>query len=210
MKCKICNSKSDRILNLDYYQCSSCDFIQMDDKNRVSFEEERKVYDYHNNSIEDKKYTDYLMDFFNRGVAPYADKGKLLDFGSGPSPVLAQLIERETDFDVDHYDHHYQPRKVYEGNQYDVIISTEVIEHFYNPNEMFELYKSLLKPGGILSVMTNFHKNDDNHFKSWWYVRDETHISFYNIKTLEKIAENFGFEIVYTDNVKICTMKKIK
>lgn len=39
-----------------------------------------------------------------------------LDFGSGPSPVLAMIMERDYGFDMDIYDLFYSPEKPYRKN----------------------------------------------------------------------------------------------
>jgi len=210
--CKICGDSTsiiyDKQFDIEYYKCISCDFIHIDKTKIVNFESERSVYDLHENSIDDEGYVNYLLSFFKTTVLPYKSSGKGLDFGSGPSPVLAELIARDYEFDMDIYDLHYQPNKIYEGNKYDLITSTEVVEHLSDPLEIFKLFYELLNDGGILAIMTLFHYNDETRFLNWWYRRDETHISFYNLKTLKCIAEQVGLEVIYTDDKRYCTFRK--
>jgi SAM-dependent methyltransferase len=181
----------------------------MDQERLITYEEERVIYDLHQNSIENEGYVNMFRDFLEAGVLPYAKTGNLLDFGSGPEPVLATLLERDYLFQVAHYDLHYQPIKVYAGVKYDVILATEVIEHLPNPLDVIRLIHSLLKKGGIFSFMTLIHANDEGHFLEWWYRRDMTHISFYTQKTLDYIAGIVGFEVIYTDNKRIITYRKL-
>lgn len=212
VKCKICGSDTKTIydgqFDIAYYNCVNCEFIQMDDSKTVDFKREREVYDLHNNTIEDEGYVNMFKDFIDKAVLPFASSGELLDFGSGPEPVLSQVIKRDTDFNVDHYDLHFQPVKVYEEKTYDVIVSTEVIEHLSDPLSYFKLFKKHLKPGGILAVMTLFHYNDEEAFKKWWYRRDETHISFFNKTTLSEIAVQLDLSILYCDEKRICTFRR--
>ncbi len=212
VKCHICASETsdfyDPIFDTNYHHCPICEFIQMETEKIVTFKEERKIYDYHENSLEDEGYVNMFKNFIDQAVIPYINKGTVLDFGSGPEPVLAQLLNRDYEFEVEHYDLHYQPEKVYEGKTYDVVLSTEVVEHLQNPMEYFNLFHSLLKEGGILSFMTLFHNNDEEAFLEWQYRRDVTHISFYSLKTLSIIAKMVGFELIYTDNRRLCTFKK--
>ena len=53
--CKICNSTTAHIReikkNLDYYRCSSCGFIYLDDSYIVDKEIEKEHYDKHKNSV---------------------------------------------------------------------------------------------------------------------------------------------------------------
>ncbi len=150
-----------------------------------------------------------LRGFIDKTVIPFVSSGKLLDFGSGPEPVLVQLLNRDYNFEIDHYDLHYSPKKVYINKKYNVVVSTEVIEHIKNPMETFKLIYELLESGGIFAFMTLYHYDDFDRFIKWWYRRDNTHISFYNDVTLEKIVNILGFRILYTDHKRICTFQKI-
>ncbi len=198
----------DEQFDISYYYCKTCEFMQMDDSKRVPFDKEREVYDRHENSIECEGYVNMFQNFINSAVIPFKSSGLALDFGSGPEPVLTQIIKRDYEFDIDNYDLHFQPEKVYEGKKYDVIVSTEVVEHLPDPMEVFRLFHDLLEDGGVLAFMTLFHENDDDAFLKWWYRRDETHISFFTVKTLENIAKSIGFKVIYTDGRRICTFRK--
>ncbi|BEP28427.1 class I SAM-dependent methyltransferase [Helicovermis profundi] len=211
--CKICGKETeiyyDKQFDTEYFHCTNCEFIQMDLEKKITFAQEREVYNLHENSLEDEGYVSMFNNFLDKGVLDFIDSGKALDFGSGPTPVLSEIIKREYDFSVDCYDLHYQPKKIYEGKTYDLVLSTEVLEHIENPIEVFTLIYDRLRINGIFSFMTIFHYNDKEKFLNWWYRRDKTHISFYSIKTLQFIAEKIGFEIIYTDNKRICTFRKI-
>lgn len=209
--CLLCGGETQLLQHpkiADYYWCQSCDYIFKDQEHLISKEAELKIYEGHNNSIEDPKYVDYFKTFIDSAIVDYAPKGREgLDFGSGPSPVLAQILEGDYGYTMDIYDKFYSPDPVYQGKQYDLITSTEVVEHLRNPMEYFKLFKSLLKPGGVLAVMTQFHYKDPQHFIGWHYMRDRSHISFYTPKTMAYIAREVGFEIVYTNDVRYITMK---
>ena len=72
--------------------------------------------------------------FIQTSILPFAPSGKdLLDFGSGPSPVLGEILKEKYEFNVDIYDYYFKPEKNYIGKKYDVITCTEVIEHIVNP-----------------------------------------------------------------------------
>ncbi|PKM91243.1 class I SAM-dependent methyltransferase [Candidatus Falkowbacteria bacterium HGW-Falkowbacteria-1] len=211
--CKICGDKTREIfhekLNIKYFQCLSCDFIFKGDEFIISSEEELARYNRHNNSIDDQGYVEYFKKFIDTAIIPYCSGTKnVLDFGCGPSPVLAEILKKDYNFSVDIYDLFYFPEKNYEGKKYDLIVSTEVVEHLKNPLDYFLEFAKLLKDGGLLSVMTLFHPSDDERFKSWWYINDVSHIGFYNLKTFEEIAKKVGLEIIYTNNKNYITFKK--
>lgn len=210
--CIICGGKTSIIHHpkiADYHFCNNCEFIRKEESFIISKEEELKIYNNHNNSIEDPRYVEYFYKFLDAAVFPYVqDVQEALDFGSGPSPVLAQILEGNHGYKVDIYDLFYAPEKVYKGKKYDLVTSTEVVEHLKDPMEYFELFKSLLKEDGVLAVKTLFHKydkKDEDKFLNWHYIRDWSHISFYTAKTMEYIAEKVGLKIIYTDKAEYTT-----
>jgi 2-polyprenyl-3-methyl-5-hydroxy-6-metoxy-1,4-benzoquinol methylase len=83
----------------------------------------------------------------------------------------------------------------------DVVISTEVIEHLYDPRGFIRSCYELLKPGGTIVLTTPYHgylKNllialtgkMDQHFTVLW---DHGHIKFWSRHTLEAVLEETGF-----------------
>lgn len=85
--------------------------------------------------------------------------------------------------------------------QVDVVISTEVIEHLYDPRGFLRNCYELLKPGGVAIFTTPYHgylKNlllaitgkMDEHFTVLW---DHGHIKFWSRKTLEQALGEAGF-----------------
>jgi 2-polyprenyl-6-hydroxyphenyl methylase/3-demethylubiquinone-9 3-methyltransferase len=84
----------------------------------------------------------------------------------------------------------------------DAILSTEVIEHLYDPRGFLRTAHELLKPGGTLVLSTPYHgyfKNLflaltgklDQHFTVLW---DHGHIKFWSRKTLTQALEEAGFK----------------
>ncbi|MBU1145712.1 MAG: class I SAM-dependent methyltransferase [Firmicutes bacterium] len=209
--CKICQCATIEIyhpiLKGNYYYCKNCEFISKDEDNLISEAQELKIYNFHNNSLENLGYVTFLKEFVNHSVLPFANGKKVLDFGSGPTPVLAHILKEDYDFEVEIYDLFFSPLKVYETQKYDVITSTEVIEHLQNPLIYFALFKSLLAKDGILSIMTLFHPNDEDKFIDWYYIRDHSHISFYTTKTIEFIAKKNGLKMIYTNNHRYITLQ---
>ena len=131
------------------------------------------------------------------------------DFGCGHGPVLAHLL-KEKGFSVDTYDPYFAPEKVYEHKNYDLITSTEVIEHLRDPMCELRLMKEHLKPGGLLSVMTLFHPDDEKEFLEWYYKREVTHIAFYTPLTMQHIANILGLKILHQDRKNITVLSKTR
>ena len=87
------------------------------------------------------------------------------------------------------------------AGQFDVVLSTEVIEHVYNPRGLLKTCHSLLRPGGKLVLTTPYHgylKNlmlaitgkMDGHFTVLW---DHGHIKFWSHKTIRQALTEAGF-----------------
>lgn len=213
MNCKICNATAvkkvyDEKHGNNYYFCSNCDFIFLDNSEIVGIHEEKEVYDGHDNSFECDGYVEMFENFLAQAVNPFIDeKGLALEFGSGPGPVLAQMLV-DSGWHVKKHDKFYESDLDYQAYQYDLITSTEVFEHFDDPLKEMEKITNILKPGGILAIMTLLRPKTEEEFLHWWYRRDKTHISFYSIKTLEYLAQYYGLTIIYTDDERLITFKK--
>lgn len=210
--CQICKGET-RLLQLpkqgDFHWCRQCDFIAKDPAFLPSEKEARKIYDLHENAIDDPRYVAFLDQFLRDAVLDNMGQGKMaLDFGSGPSPVLAQILQDKYGFDTELYDLHYATDKTCLEKQYDLITATEVIEHLAHPLPYFHAFKAMLKNEGLLAVMTLLHPNDEAAFRHWHYMRDETHLSFYTLKTFEQIARQVGLRIVYTNRTRYITFAK--
>ena len=212
MKCLICGHETFSYphpkFNMIFHECEQCQFIFKDEKNYPSLELEFQKYEEHQNDDDNQGYINFLTNFIDSAVIPFVEKGKALDFGSGPNPVLAKILANEYLFDVDIYDYFYAPTKIYESKTYDLITSTEVVEHLRDPLSIFELFHHHLNANGILSILTLFHPNQREEFFKWHYIRDVTHLCFFTPVTMKKIAELCGFEFLSTNHYRYTVFKK--
>ncbi|HEX8847106.1 MAG TPA: methyltransferase domain-containing protein [Pyrinomonadaceae bacterium] len=87
------------------------------------------------------------------------------------------------------------------AGEFDLIISSDVIEHLYRPSDLLEAATALLRPRGHLLVCTPYHgylKNlalsvtgrMDTHFTALW---DGGHIKFFSVRTLSELIARHGF-----------------
>lgn len=136
------------------------------------------------------------------------EKPKILDYGSGPQPVLAQILKRDYKLKANIYDLYYAPDKKALAEEYDLVICTEVVEHISEPFPVWEELSSLLKPGGLLAIMTLLVPDDLSNFWGWHYIRDYTHVSFYTMDSLQHITKNTGLSLIYTDAYRYFTFQK--
>ncbi|QKJ30453.1 class I SAM-dependent methyltransferase [Mucilaginibacter mali] len=88
--------------------------------------------------------------------------------------------------------------------KFDTIISTEVIEHLYDPEAFINFCKSCLKANGQIIISTPYHgylKNLvlalfnkwDTHANPLWLGG---HIKLWSASTLSKLLTNAGFEVI--------------
>lgn len=210
-KCLICNSKTkildDGQIKVTYSVCDTCGFIHKDKLYHVDSEVEKYNYSLHNNSFESEGYVKIFRDLVIEHITPLNIKGKVLEYGSGPGPVLKKLLEIEG-YKVINYDPYFYNDLDYLNHKYELITSTEVVEHFYDPLSEFKKLSDLLIPGGYLVIMTKLRTMKLDKFTNWWYRRDITHVSFYTIKSLEIIAKKFNLSIIKHNNENIIIFKK--
>lgn len=198
--CKICSSNTTSITDAKtqkiYHKCPECRYISLDEAFYVDEDREKKHYDKHHNTLESLGYVKMFEDLVEEFVLPCKSEIKsALDFGCGEGEVLPIVLQR-SGVACDRYDLFYFPTKVYEGKKYDLIASTEVFEHLSSPIEVFKKLLSHLEKNGYLLLMSAFHPDNDEEFLKWWYIRDVTHIGFFNIKTFEYMAQKFGVTII--------------
>lgn len=187
-----------------YYACLECDLIFTDTTFHLSPEEEIARYSEHNNGIEHAGYVEFLNRVIQPALPFLTTDMTGLDYGCGPAPTLSKLLQREgiACFDYDPLFGFNHPHK-----QYDFIFATECFEHFFYPGMEFREINALLKPGGYLAVMTEQWESLDR-FKSWYYKRDQTHVSFFHRNTFHYLCKTFGYSILYQDRNRVIVLQK--
>lgn len=178
-----------------------------DPKIFLTTSEDEERYGQHQNNSDDPGYLNFLGKLANplKEFLPPFFQG--LDFGCGPGPTLSLILEAHGG-EMENYDPIFFPdAHLLIPETYDVVTSTEVVEHFKTPKHDWELLVSLVKEGGLLGVMTQFF-NDSTDYQSWWYKNDPTHVVFYQEKTLNYLAQHFGLEVLYNDQKSVVIFRK--
>jgi hypothetical protein len=204
--CPLCKSAGSQVLcELKYgismrlyWHCLSCDLVFLDPKQRYDSASEKKHYSFHQNSIHDEKYCEFLKKL----ITPLLQKveqesGPLaigLDYGSGPSPVLAELV-RKVGHQMEIFDPYFANNRAVLGRKYDFATCCEVVEHMYNPHAGFLQLDAVLKQGGVLGVMTGMIA-DWSKFSSWHYPQEATHVCFYSSNTMAWLAHFFNWRLL--------------
>lgn len=192
--CPLCQSDS-KLFYEDkprvYYKCSNCFAIYLDRNHLPDNELEKERYLEHNNDVNDPRYQKFVSPIVSSVLNDFTKKDYGLDFGGGTGPVISKLL-RDQGFQIEVYDPFFRNEKSLLNKKYNYIVCCEVIEHFHNPKEEFELLKGLLLPGGKLYCMTDLY-DESIEFSKWYYKNDPTHVFIYHQKTLEWIKENLKF-----------------
>ncbi len=126
-------------------------------------------------------------------------KGTTLDFGCGSKPYV-NLFKSDKYIGLDYetevskkndqlsadvfYDGKHIP---FDDNYFDSVFSSEVIEHVFNPDEIFAEINRVLKPGGYFMFTCPFFWPE--HEQPYDYVR-------YTSFALRHLMEKHGMEIV--------------
>ncbi len=208
--CRLC--KSDEVKSFskdrkrDYYRCNNCSLIFAGEEFYLTNEQEKSLYDFHQNTPDNQGYCNFLNQLVNP-LSEKLDTGVYgLDFGCGPGPTL-NLLFKQKGHEMDLYDPFYHNDPEIFLNSYDFITSSEVFEHLQNPSVVIDKILSILKPGGYLGVMTKLY-NDEIDFKNWYYKNDMTHIIFFSLETIEFIKNKWSLDFeIHGDNVIIFTKR---
>jgi 2-polyprenyl-3-methyl-5-hydroxy-6-metoxy-1,4-benzoquinol methylase len=164
-----------------YLRCAQCALVFVPAQYRLDRQAERAEYELHQNAVGDIGYEAFLSRLSRPLAARLPAGARGLDFGCGPAPALADMLEREG-FSVSLYDSFYQPDATALARRYDFICATEVVEHLHRPGAELARLWSLLDPGGWLGVMTKLVR-DREAFASWHYKNDPTHVCFFSRQT---------------------------
>lgn len=194
--CPLCQS-STRKCHEDkrraYFSCPKCFAVHVPVTYHLTADAEKAEYDKHENHAEDAGYRQFLSRFSGPLCERIPSSSVGLDFGCGPGPVLSLMLE-EKGHAMSLYDVFYYPNEAALQQDYDFITATEVVEHLSNPVKVLDGLWAMLRPGGVLGVMTK-RVIDTQAFKTWHYKNDPTHIVFFHEHTLSFIAERWGCEM---------------
>ncbi|MFC1607288.1 class I SAM-dependent methyltransferase [Candidatus Latescibacterota bacterium] len=182
-------------LNRSYLRCETCQLAFVPSEEHLSHEEEKIRYDMHENSHDNKGYREFLSRLFTPLQERLNPAGSGLDFGSGPGPVLSDML-REAGHSMTIYDPYFAHDPDVLNRQYDFITATEVVEHLCHPGTELERLWTCLKPGGLLGVMTKLVL-DKESFSRWHYIRDLTHVSFFSKATFRWLSAHWDAHLTF-------------
>lgn len=174
-----------------YARCPDCEATFLDPAHHPDADAEYAQYLHHDNRPDDPRYRAFLSRLSVPLLARLASGLDGLDYGCGPGPALAQMMQ-EAGQRMALYDPFFEPDTTVLTHRYDFVTCTEVAEHFHAPADEFDRLDAMLRPGAWLGVMTCF-QTDDCLFANWHYRKDPTHVVFYRPRTFEVIAQQRGW-----------------
>ncbi len=187
-----------------YHICPECRLLFVHPGDHPEANEEKERYLLHNNGIQYPGYVRFLKQAIDPTLPYLAPKSRGLDYGCGPVPTLSLLMQSKGHTCLD-YDPFFFPKLP--TGPFDYLFATEAAEHFFYPGAEFTRIGSLLKPGGILTLMTVFWHHTDDLLQNF-YFRDPSHVVFYHPDTLDRIQHLYGFSRLYCDNKRVVILKK--
>lgn len=209
--CPLCHSKKTSFftnaMSRDYFLCANCKLIFVPPLYFLRKFEEKNRYDLHENSIKDKGYVKFLSEIVQAIVNRIEPPSFGLDFGSGPTPVLAEILQK-SGFKINIYDTFYAEYPEVLKEKYEFISLSEVAEHFYKPAEEFNELIKLLKPNAYLFAMTSC-TDTIKDFQNWYYMKDDTHVCFYATESMEYIAKKYELMLEKVSE-KLFVFQKVK
>ena len=193
------------VMGAAYHRCGTCALTVLDPAHWPDPAAERARYEQHRNRPDDPGYRRFLAKLADPldDRVPRGSSG--LDFGCGPGPTLSAIME-ERGHRVRDYDPFFVPDEDVFARTYDFVTCSEVIEHVHDPPRVLATLKSLLRPGGMLVIMSGM-VDDGADFANWHYVRDPTHVCFYQPDTMTWIAERFGWRME-RPSITLMSLKK--
>lgn len=179
-----------------FYECPHCGF--MSKSIVLSSDCEKKRYDQH---VCDDGYLKYMNKVYIN-IKDYIKEGISLDFGCGQIHALSDILNANN-YKCDYYDLYYFNNDN-KNKVYDNIILIEVFEHIKDIYNLLLDLKMHLNQNGRIIIMT---KKKPANLNNWWYLRDITHISFIEDKTMEHLAKllNMKLDIISDRSLFIFT-----
>ncbi|HCY85743.1 MAG TPA: methyltransferase [Desulfobacteraceae bacterium] len=211
-RCPLCRSDEVDAYHRDdsraYMACRTCGLVFVPEAFRLTPEEEKAVYDLHQNDPGDPGYQNFLSRLSVPLLKKLSPGSQGLDFGCGPGPALADMMEA-AGHSMNLFDPFYANTPEVLQHRYDFICATEVVEHLRAPKREFESLFKMLKPGGWLGIMTKQVINREA-FGRWHYIRDLTHICFYSRFTFSCLARRFNAGLYFIGDDVILLQKQKK
>lgn len=220
MKCKICDSNTEKIFEKiilqkfksGYYKCSNCSFVQTDEPIWL-----KEAYQ--------SAITSLDIGMINRNIylksesieiinSCFPEANIFLDYAGGYGMFVRLMRDsgfnfyRQDDYCDNIFAKHFDLKDI-QIKKFDVVTAFEVLEHFENPIKEIE---KIFNFSDSVIFSTEIAPESNIEIENWWYIAQETgqHISFYSKKSMEILAEKFNKNYYCRNqNIHIFCSKKL-
>lgn len=185
-------------INVDYYRCCCCGFIFTDFFDRFSVEDFRREI-YNDDYIKVDPLYNYTRPKRNAAFLDrildatfFRDRGAhILDYGAG-SGLLSAFIEEPCR--IVSYDPMCPKYSSFPEEKFELIFSSEVIEHTVHPKKIVEDWANLLDRNGIVIFSTQLQPDNIDAIKgAWWYIGPRNgHVSIFSSESLTRALAGCG------------------
>ena len=212
LKCLLCKSPEVRFLfkkrSIPFYKCADCEFIfsrpeiNANLSNQIT-DFEPAYLDYFQEKETDTRNHAALVALLKRHVDFYSSR--ILDIGCGSGKLVRYLRSKECDayglepsvalfnafLKQDNFFFHDSVSNFaqhHDGNRFNLIILSDVIEHIPDPEDFVRNIESLLSAGGVLFITTPDTKSLlAKSFGKYWHYYNKYHLSLFNRTNLKQV-----------------------
>lgn len=205
MKCNVCGRETKHVFSktimnkyndIKYYKCSNCGFLQTDKPFWLNESYEKEAISIDPDRL---KRNIFLRNFFIKFINKLFNKDiEVLDFAGGEGILTRLMLDKGYNFK--NYDKYSVPLYSHGHNisnidtNYDLIVSSEVMEHIENPYEELDY---ILKYTDNYFFTTCCQIED---LENWFYLIPDNgqHISFYTNNAIAYLAKKYDMNC-YSD-----------
>lgn len=219
MNCKVCRGSTENIFttlvltkyDVQYYQCTNCEFIQTEDPYWLNEAYESAITKLDIGLVSRNiHFSDIVKGFFDKGI--FDDRGVFLDYAGGYGLFVRMMRDlglnffRQDSYCENIFAKHFDIEDLPKDKIFDVLTAFEVFEHLVDPREELQkmlklsdtvIFSTLLQPGNNLTP------------DSWWYFTPQTgqHIALYSKDSLRFLAKEFDLNF-YSNGVNLHIFSK--